>query len=205
MEKNVTILFGGGKESVLSLHLLRKSSPSVKIKLLHYNYGQTSYRKDKLSGIYYARLYDAKYVTRKLHSVITLCTDAKDNHIVARNSILIAMAVNYCVNCKQDALICPFTNNSTGHSDSTHSFLRSVTRLYKKFYALHIYSNVRCASNRTHLLLLQEQVDISHVWSCEKSGRYHCGTCVKCADFLKNVADNKKYSNMLNFGGRKSV
>ena len=201
----IALLFGGGKESLLSLHTLRKTHKAAEIFLIHFNYGQRSYSKEKESGEYYAHLYKGTYKGYEVTPMLLPESMTKgynmDNHVPARNMILLGHAINIAISVGIDTLVVPFTTDTISGSDSTQVYLKKLMHSLGAIYpAFSIFSNIKCTSSTTHLYLISQKIDLSHVWSCDNNMEKHCGKCFKCVDFINKVPNNHSYLKKVYYG-----
>lgn len=207
--KKIAVLYGAGKESLLSLHLLRWQEPKAQITLIFFDYGQKAFINEWKSICYYAKLYNCQpvrlQVTLNIPNGISQGV-GKDTHVYMRNSVFISMAVNMCLSEKIGTLLVPFTKPFAGeYSDSYTNYLndfkKHITRLYPKFNIINNIGHVY--SSETHSELLRYKVDLKFVWSCTTYSEdfIHCGKCGKCADFKKSYRikdhDRNLYLNQI--------
>jgi len=206
------ILFSSGKESILSLHRLRKRYPTDSITLIHMGYGQMALFRETGAGMHYAKKYNAVYKRLNVDLAIPVTIMAGkygNNHVYNRNFVFIGMAVNYCLEMGIMDLVVPFTYSQDVNVDSSLQYLAKVRPVIRRLYpGIQLRSNLKNHSEKTHVLLLKEKADLSLVWSCDglgvwKDGKlYHCGKCKKCYNFLYETPDIKEYLKKVRYAKR---
>lgn len=178
------LLFSGGKESVFALHKATISQ------MLYFNYGQASYKSELASLKYYSKRFGVPYDVHKvtLFSPLAITEGLPgDNHVVFRNGVFMSIAVNYALNRGFDALSLGVTKTG-GDGDDSDRFLSRFKDLLRTVYPnkLKIISpTANYTPHRMRELIMEPGVDYSRVWSCDRSGKRHCGECSKCQAFLK--------------------
>lgn len=184
------ILFSAGRESLYNLY--KELKTGSEIKLLLFNYGQKSFKKEKKSLEYYAAKYKLQSIilrtSIKIPTAISKATN-EDNHVVLRNFIFIGLAINYFGAYNKYLF---GANKTEKYNDGSTEFVKDIAYLIKKLYPTAIINShsKNIKTEEVLIKLVKSEFDISHIWFCDNNKEKMCGECFKCKIEIRLLKDN---------------
>jgi 7-cyano-7-deazaguanine synthase len=183
------LLFSAGKESIFCLH---HAKPSL---LLHFNYGQKSYKKEVESLNYYSErfsvLANSIVVPKDLLNPPPGITEGVGNsHVPLRNLLFLTVAANYAVTFGYGEVIFGGVD-SEKYTDNDVLFGEDLDRMFRQMYGVRVSTPVGgIKQDMVAHELMRRRMDVSHLWSCDQDGERHCGVCDKCRGYAVEKFNN---------------
>lgn len=161
---------------------------------------------ERVSMAYYADQFKTSIHTFKLpmftNEAIRAGKDV-DNIVHARNIVFAAHAAHVAAYCDYTHICVGVnkTNSRTASGDNSQHFLNDMDALihrYTKGRVSVISYSKDFAVEDMHKELIKRNMDISHLWMCERDGQHsngkfkQCGKCHKCKKFLAPPRDESK-------------
>ena len=195
------ILFTGGRESLINLHLetLRlhrsKKTSGASITLVLFDYGQKSFPAELRAARYYQQRY--KFVGRIMERRIQMeipdgirTGQGESDHVVARNLLFISHLVNHIGSVeKARILIGTVQWRKKAYHDGLKGFRTDLHNLLHK-----LYPNITLTSHtdqfygvETYEYLVAHNIDCYRMWICMDNGERPCGKCKKCRVLEKEI------------------
>jgi 7-cyano-7-deazaguanine synthase len=176
------ILFSGGRESLINLHIESKVNKDIICVL--YDYGQKSFRRELLALNYYAKKYKVKKKVIKINIKIPKAIkEGKrgNDHVINRNLIFISHAINYFYIKDKIKFLVGCVKHSSKYIDGDVKFLKDINTIISKLYPnVVVDAHTKNFKGYETYRYVLRNTDYSHLWFCMSDGEKPCGKCEKC-------------------------